>query len=457
MTTMHTYTNDQPSLDQMHKDLYRARAAALSMIPTSTGAAKAVGLVLPELKGKLDGVSIRVPTPNVSVIDLKAVTKRATTVEEINDAMKRAARQELKGILEIVRRAAGVVATSTTIRRRRRFALDQTKVMDGKLVRVMSLVRQRMGLLQPHGRHRRRDGQADLKAMATSARSTTWSAGKRVLVRADLNVPMKDGKVTDATRIERQAPTIRELAEKGARVIVLSHFDRPKGQGRALDVAEAARRAAVPKRSAGRSPSPRTASARRRKRRSRQLKDGDVAAAGEHPLPSRRGEERFRASRRQIAALGDIFVNDAFSAAHRAHASTEGVARLLPSAAGRSMQAELEHLRKALEKPERPLMAVVGGAKISTKIDLLENLVKKVDVLVIGGAMANTFLAAQGYPIGKSLAEPDQPETARRISRRRPQPEPRSCCPATSWWRRNSRPARRIARVTVPAMSPPTR
>ncbi len=137
MTTIHSYTNDQPSLDQMHKDLYRARAAALYMIPTSTGAAKAVGLVLPELKGKLDGVSIRVPTPNVSVIDLKAVTKRPTSVQEINDAMKRAAAQELKGVLEIVD-APLVSGDFIHNPASSSFALDQTKVMDGTFVRVMA-------------------------------------------------------------------------------------------------------------------------------------------------------------------------------------------------------------------------------------------------------------------------------------------------------------------------------
>ena len=137
MTTVHSYTNDQPSLDQMHKDLYRARAAALSMIPTSTGAAKAVGLVLPELKGKLDGMSIRVPTPNVSVVDLKVVTKRPTTVAEVNDAMKRAAAQELKGVLDIV--DAPLVSTDFNHNpASSSFALDQTKVMDGNLVSVMS-------------------------------------------------------------------------------------------------------------------------------------------------------------------------------------------------------------------------------------------------------------------------------------------------------------------------------
>jgi phosphoglycerate kinase len=237
--------------------------------------------------------------------------------------------------------------------------------------------------------------------------------GKNVLVRLDLNVPMKNGKVTDYTRIERQAPTVQELSEKGARVIVLSHFDRPGGKpvpemslkpvalalgivmGRpvafAADCIGQAAEDAVAK-----------------------LKDGDVLLLENTRF--HKGEEKndpvFVTA---LARLGDIYVNDAFSAAHRAHASTEGLAHLLPSAAGRSMEAELSHLAKALENPKRPVMAVVGGAKISTKIALLENLLSRVDVLVIGGAMANTFLAAEGRPIGKSLVESDQYETARRI------------------------------------------
>ena len=199
-------------------------------------------------------------------------------------------------------------------------------------------------------------------------------SGKRVLVRADLNVPMKDGEVADTLRIERQAPTIRELADKGARVIVLSHFGRPKGKRVAVDVAAS--------RSCPRSPlavgppgrlrrglrRPGSGGGRRATERRRR------AAAREHPLSCGRGSKRSANSRRQIAPLGDIFVNDAFSAAHRAHATTEALAHLLPSAAGRAMEAELAHLHHALGDPERPLMAVVGGAKISTKIALLGNL-----------------------------------------------------------------------------------
>jgi phosphoglycerate kinase len=238
-------------------------------------------------------------------------------------------------------------------------------------------------------------------------------AGKRVLVRCDLNVPMKDGKVTDATRIERSAETLKELSGKGAKVIVLSHFGRPKGKrtpefsqkplveplakalGRSVAFAEdcigpAAEQAV------------------------KALKDGDVLLL--ENLRFHDAEEgNDEAFAKQLAGLGDLYVNDAFSAAHRAHASTEGVAHMLPAAAGRLMQAELDHLQAALENPQRPVMAVVGGAKVSTKLDLLGNLVGKVDVLVIGGGMANTFLYAQGAEIGKSLAEREMADTAREI------------------------------------------
>lgn len=237
--------------------------------------------------------------------------------------------------------------------------------------------------------------------------------GKRVLVRLDLNVPMKDGKVTDATRIERQAPTVRELSEKGARVIVLSHFERPGGKvvpemslkPVAAALAEVLKR---PVAFADDCVGPVAEAAVDK------LSDGDVLLLENTRF--HKGEEKNDPEfAKALAANGDIYVNDAFSAAHRAHASTEGLAHLLPSAAGRSMEAELSHLAKALDKPERPLMAVVGGAKISSKIALLENLVARVNVLVIGGAMANTFLLVQGHAIGKSLAEKDQVETAQRI------------------------------------------
>ncbi|RAI61019.1 phosphoglycerate kinase [Roseicella frigidaeris] len=237
--------------------------------------------------------------------------------------------------------------------------------------------------------------------------------GKRILLRADLNVPTKDGRITDRTRIERLTPTIRELAEKGGRVIVCSHFDRPKGKrvpemslkpmaealGEALGkpvgfvddcIGPAAEAAAAA------------------------MQDGQVILLENTRFHA--GEEKNDPElAKGLATLADAYVNDAFSAAHRAHASTEGVARLLPAYAGRLMQAELEALDAALGNPARPVVAIVGGAKVSTKLDLLGNLTKKVNVLVIGGAMANTFLAAQGHGVGKSLQEAEMHDTARQI------------------------------------------
>jgi len=238
-------------------------------------------------------------------------------------------------------------------------------------------------------------------------------AGKRVLVRADLNVPMKDGVVTSTTRIDRQAPTIRDLVAKGARVIVCSHFDRPKGKvvpSMSLKPVAAPLSKAVgcPVAFAEDCIGPVAEAA------AAKLKDGEVLLLENTRFHA--GEEKNDAEMAKgLAKLADFYVNDAFSSAHRAHASTEAVAHLLPSAAGRSMEAELTHLTKALNDPERPLMAVIGGAKVSTKIALLENLVKRVETLVIGGAMANTFLAAEGVNVGKSLYEADHIDTARKV------------------------------------------
>ena len=236
--------------------------------------------------------------------------------------------------------------------------------------------------------------------------------GKRVLLRVDLNVPLEDGKVGDLTRIERVAPTIREIAGKGGKVILLSHFGRPKGPDpkQSLRPVAAAvsqvlgRPVAFAEDCVG--PKAQAAVAA--------LRPGDILCLENTRF--HKGEENndpeFVAA---LAALGDLWVNDAFSAAHRAHASTEGLGHRLPAYAGRAMQAELEALEKALEHPAHPVMAIVGGAKVSTKLDLLGNLIAKVDILAIGGGMANTFLAAQGRRIGKSLAEHDLVTTARKV------------------------------------------
>lgn len=237
--------------------------------------------------------------------------------------------------------------------------------------------------------------------------------GKRVLMRVDLNVPMENGRVTDATRIERVVPTIREVADQGAKVILLAHFGRPKGKREPKDSLEPVvpalgaalgRSVAFAADCVGEAAAQAVAA----------LKDGDVLLLENtryHP-----GEEKNDAAFADaLAANGDIYVNEAFSAAHRAHASTEGLAHRLPAYAGREMQAELDALTKGLEAPQRPVIALVGGAKVSSKIDLLENLVAKVDMLVIGGGMANTFLHAQGKAVGKSLCEKDLAATATRI------------------------------------------
>jgi len=238
-------------------------------------------------------------------------------------------------------------------------------------------------------------------------------AGKRVLVRVDLNVPMKNGQVTDATRIERAAPTLAELAAKSAKVIVLSHFGRPDGK-RVPEmslkplVEPLSKALGKPVAFADDCVGPVAEEA------VRVLKPGEVLLL-ENLRFHKEEEKNDKGFIDKLSVLGDAYVNDAFSAAHRAHASTEGLANRLPAAAGRLMQAELEALDKALGNPKRPVCAVVGGAKVSTKLDLLGNLVGKVGKLIIGGGMANTFMQAQGINVGKSLSEKDLAGTAREI------------------------------------------
>ena len=237
--------------------------------------------------------------------------------------------------------------------------------------------------------------------------------GKIVLTRVDINVPVENGEVTDTTRIERIVPTVQAILAKGGKPVLLAHFGRPKGEfnpDMSLDITRDALAQAL-----GVDVS---------------FADdciGEVAEAAIETMESdsvlllentrfHAGEEaNDPAFAKALAALGDVYCNDAFSAAHRAHASTEAIARLLPSCAGRLMQAELSALENALSAPKRPVVAVVGGAKVSTKLELLGNLIEKTDTIVIGGGMANTFLAAQGIDVGKSLCEHDLADTARDI------------------------------------------
>ena len=236
--------------------------------------------------------------------------------------------------------------------------------------------------------------------------------GKRVLLRVDLNVPMENGKVTDATRIERIAPTIAEIADKDGKVILLAHFGRPKGP----DPKESLRPvAAAVSKVIGRPVAfAEDCIGDKAESAVAAMKAGDILCL-ENTRFHKGEENNDPAFVEALARLGDIWVNDAFSAAHRAHASTEGLGHKLPAYAGRTMQAELDALSKALEVPQKPVIAIVGGAKVSTKLELLENLIGKVQGLVIGGAMANTFLHAQGFNVGKSLVEKDMADTARRV------------------------------------------
>ncbi|WP_299378531.1 phosphoglycerate kinase [uncultured Kiloniella sp.] len=239
-------------------------------------------------------------------------------------------------------------------------------------------------------------------------------SGKRALVRVDFNVPIRDGKITDNSRIVRVLPTIRDLKAQGAKIILMAHFGRPKGNvvpemslapvAQGLSDALGGEKIAFANDCIGTEISAQVDA----------LKNGDIIML--ENLRFHAGEEANDSSfAQELAKLGDVYINDAFSAAHRAHASTEGLARLLPAAAGRLMQTELEHLTQALGQPKRPVAALVGGAKVSTKLELLSNLVGRVDVLVIGGGMANTFLNAQGVEIGRSLCEHEMADTARAI------------------------------------------
>jgi phosphoglycerate kinase len=235
---------------------------------------------------------------------------------------------------------------------------------------------------------------------------------KRVLLRVDLNVPMENGKVTDTTRIERVAPTIKEIADKGGKVILLAHFGRPKGPDPKETLKPVAAEVA---RIVGRPVSfAEDCIGEKAEAAIAAMKSGDIVCL-ENTRFHKGEEKNDPAFVAELAKLGDLWVNDAFSAAHRAHASTEGLGHKLPAYAGRTMQAELDALGKALERPKKPVIAIVGGAKVSTKLELMENLIGKVQALVIGGAMANTFLHAQGVNVGKSLVEKDMAGTAWRI------------------------------------------
>ncbi len=424
MTTIHAYTNDQVLTDVYHSDLRRARSATMSQIPTKTGAAAAVGLVLPELKGKLDGFAVRVPTINVSLVDLTFSPKRATTVDEINKLMKDAASGAMKGILAYSDgplvsvdfnhdRALGDL-------RRHAHQGDRRHAREG--VRV---VRQRVGLLEPHARHDARLGQSALRRvalpgdiMAVLRMIDVPLRGKRVMIREDLNVPVQDGVVTSDARIRAALPTI-EHALRQARA---SHPAVAPRAARGRHV----RRGALA--GAGRGAPVRAARHATCRCAEDWLEGVDVrarrgGAVRERALQQGREEERRRAGAAHGGAVRRVrdgcVRHRASRRGEHARRGALRAGRLRGSAArGRAGW----RWRHALEKPARPLVAIVGGSKVSTKLTVLEALLAKVDQLIVGGGIANTFLAATGLPVGKSLHETEMLDIAGRLleaSRRR--------------------------------------
>ena len=417
MTTIHAYTGDQKVLDFPHKDLRRARAAALSIIPTTTGAARAVALVIPELEGKLDGFALRVPTPDGSATDLVAELKTEVTADEVNAAMKAAAESgPMKGILQY---QEDPIVSIDIVGNGHSSIFDPALTMaKGKLVKVVSLVRQRVGLLVPPRRPRadgplthtrRREAEVAMKRSLTDYPL----AGKRVLVRVDFNVPLEGGRVVDDTRIRAALPTIAYLLDQGCSVVLMSHLGRPKGA-----VVDELRMAPV--------------AARLSELLGRPVATADDCvgpAVAEAAAALRAGDVlvlenlRFHAEEtgnddvfaRQLAALGDVYVNDAFGTAHRAHASTEGVTHYLPAVAGLLMTKELEILGRLLRDPARPFVVVLGGLKVSDKISLIRHMLTIADTVLIGGAMANAFLAARGYEVGASKGAGDEVTVAGEI------------------------------------------
>ena len=440
------------------------------MIPTKTGAAAAVGLVLPELNGKLDGFAVRVPTINVSLVDLSFNAKRATSVEEINAAMKDAADGPLKGILGVHRRAAGVgrLQPRSAFLDLRRDHDEGHRRHDGQGLRV---VRQRVGLLQPHARHHggvveggltRRQlasrqlatGQNSSRLLGQLTSSPVASSlgvsmailrmtdldlrGKRVLIREDLNVPVQDGVVTSDARIRASLPTIQAAKDAGARVLVMSHLGRPEEgvYDEEFSLAPVAQ-AACPSCSASRCASRRTGST------------ASSARAGEVVLLENvrfnKGEKKDKEDlARKMAELCDVFVMDAFGTAHRAEASTHGVARFAKVAcAGPLLMNELVALETALEKPKRPLIAIVAGSKVSTKLTVLESLLDE------GRQADRRRRHRQHVPrrrracnVGKSLVEAEMIDIAKRPAASGP-PSSRSRFRCRPTWssRRNSPPA----------------
>ena len=418
MTTVHAYTSDQSLQDLAHPtrkgapDLRRMRAAGLSIIPSSTGAARAIGLVLPELKGRLDGISLRVPTPTGSITDLSAALKTEASIEDINAAFAAAANDaSYHQVLEYSEEplvSADIVGNPASCIFSARHDGER---QDGEGAR---LVRQRVGLLEPPCRSGRLRRQS-VAAFACSSRG--WRICRclmaRVLVRVDFNVPLRDGHVEDDLRIVTALPTLQWLAERGARIVACGHLGRPKGKpDPKFSMAPVAASLAshlgfdVPLAPGVTGPAVEEAAA--------SLDPGRVLLLENLRFdPGETANDPGFAT--NLTSGCDAYVNEAFGASHRAHASIVGPPRTLPSAAGRLLLHEVEVLSKLLDGAARPFVAVLGGAKVSDKLGIINALLDKCDTILVGGAMAFTFFVAQGLGVGSSLVEPDMVDECRRL------------------------------------------
>ena len=415
MTTVHAYTNDQNLLDLAHKDLRRARAAAVNIVPASTGAARATSRVLSTMKGRLDGSALRVPVPCGSITDFTAVVRGTPTPGDVNAAFAAAAAQgPLAPVLVYTEDpivSSDIVGSARLVHLRRRpdhGPADRRRQLAGQ---DPGLVRQRVGLLQPAGRPGpdRRVGAGVVTPLGGTPAapdplllSSTLPrledlpdlVGRRALVRVDFNVPLEEGpdgarQVADDFRIRAALPTLAWLQEHGASVTACSHLGRPKG-----------------------APDDRWTMDPVRDR----LDELCPGVALTDNLRFHAGEKaNDPAFVDQLVAGFDVYVNEAFGVSHRAHASVVGPPTRLPSAAGRRLALEVEVLSGLLDRPDRPFVAVVGGAKVADKLGVLQALSAKVDVLVVGGAMAFTFLAALGHEVGDSLFDVERVEDCRRL------------------------------------------
>ncbi len=452
MTTVHAYTNDQNLLDLPHKDLRRARAAAMSIIPTTTGAAKAVGEVLPALKGKLDGIAMRVPTPNVSVVDLVAILDKKVTSDEVNGALKAAADGPMKGILEFCTEPL----VSIDFRGNPHSSIVDaayTKVMDGNFVKVLAWYDNEWGysnrcvdLLKHSARVRRVLNPRNLwnlSNLSNLSNAEVLHPRSRAVRKARLH-PRRLQRAAEERRDHRRHAHHRVAADDSPCTRSRRHGD----SGVASGAAEGQAHARVQPRAGWPNDSPRccigrsrwrtTASASRRGPRWPHASGGSKLVLLENlrfHAEEEKNDPGFAAS---LAELAEVYVNDAFGAAHRAHASVAGIVRHFvaaghreepasptslgeqPTSEGRAgsgllMEKELTYLGMALGHPERPFVAVIGGAKVSDKIEVIESMLGRVDRLLIGGAMAYTFFKALDMPVGRSLVELDKLDAARDV------------------------------------------